>query len=294
MTTYTHINSNKRKSLLLIAVFFVLIAAIGYTLDYSQGIGGAFFVVLALIYASISAVIGYYTGDKIALWTSGAHPVSKEENQYVVRMVENLAITAGLPMPKVYVIPDDDINAFACGRDPKHASIAVTQGAITKLENEELEGVVAHELSHIGNYDIRYMTLVIVLVGTIMVLSDMFWRVRFIGGGGRGRNSGGGAIMLIGLALLILSPIFAQLIRLAVSRKREYLADASGALLTRYPEGLARALEKIGTQGARIERATHSTAHLYFANPLSSGFGNFFSTHPPVQKRIEALRNMGH
>jgi len=194
----------------------------------------------------------------------------------------------------VYLIPDEDINAFATGRDPKHASIAVTQGAIDKLENEELEGVIAHELSHIGNYDIRYMTLVIVLVGTVMVLSDIFWRTRFIGGRrSSSRDSGGSILLLVGLVLLILAPLFAELIRLAVSRKREYLADASGALLTRYPEGLARALEKIKNQGARIERATRSTAHLYIANPLSTGFGNLFSTHPPIDKRIAALRQIG-
>lgn len=292
MTTYTHIAANKRRSFVLILLFFVIIIAIGYTIDTLQG-GGVSWVLFALIYGIGSALAGYFSGDKIALWTSGAQPVTKEENPYLVRMVENLCITAGLPMPKVYVIPDEDINAFATGRDPRHASLAVTQGAIAKLENEELEGVIAHELSHIGNYDIRYMTLVIVLVGTIMVLSDFFWRVRFLGGGRDRNNQAGGIILIIGLALLILSPLFAELIRLAVSRKREYLADASGALLTRYPEGLARALEKIGQQGARIERATRSTAHLYFANPLSSGMASLFSTHPPLEKRITALRQMG-
>ncbi len=293
MTIYTHITSNKRRSLVLMLLFFAIIIGLGYTIDQIQGTGSWFWVVIALLYGIGSALVGYYSGDKIALWTSGAQPISKEENPYLVRMVENLAITSGLPMPKVYVIPDDDINAFATGRDPQHASLAVTQGAISKLENEELEGVIAHELSHIGNYDIRYMTLVIVLVGTVMVLSDMFWRVRFLGRGGNNRNNGaGGVILLIGVALLILSPLFAELIRLAVSRKREYLADASGALLTRYPEGLARALEKIAREGARIERATRSTAHLYFANPLSSGASSLFSTHPPIEKRIDALRKM--
>lgn len=293
MTTYTHISANKRKSFALIALFFVLIIGLGYAIDMIQGTGGMFWVIIALLYGIGSALVGYFSGDKIALWTSGAKPITKEQSPELVRMVENLAITAGLPMPKVYLIPDEDINAFATGRDPQHASLAVTHGALTKLENEELEGVIAHELSHIGNYDIRYMTLVIVLVGTIMVLSDMFWRVRFIGGS-RDRNSNaGGILLLIGVALLILSPLFAQLIRMAVSRKREFLADASGALLTRYPEGLARALEKIGSQGGRIERASKSTAHLYFANPLSTGIGGLFSTHPPVEKRIAALRAMG-
>ncbi|MFA6909323.1 MAG: M48 family metalloprotease [Patescibacteria group bacterium] len=294
-TTYTHIAANKRKSFILLLVFFAIIIGIGYTIDAVQGSGSWFWVIIALIYGIVSALVGYFSGDKIALWTSGAREITKEQNAYLYRMVENLAITTGLPTPKVFIIPDDDINAFATGRDPQHASIAVTQGAIQKLENEELEGVVAHELSHIGNYDIRYMTLVIVLVGTIMVLSDMFWRVRFFGGRGNNRDSGaGGIIAIVGIALLILSPIFAELIRLAVSRKREYLADASGALLTRYPEGLARALEKIKVQGARIERASKSTAHLYFANPLAGGATHLFSTHPPIDKRIATLREMGN
>lgn len=270
----------------------MILFGIGYLIDQVYGNGSWGWSFVAVIYATISALIGYYRGDKIALWTSGAIPITKEQNPYVIRMIENLAITAGLPMPKVFIIPDDDINAFATGRDPRHASIAVTKGAIEKLENEELEGVLAHELSHIGNYDIRYMTLVIVVVGTIIVLSDMFWRTRFIGRSNN-RNNGGGLILLIGLVMLILAPLFAELIKLAVSRKREYLADASGALLTRYPEGLARALEKINAQGARIERATKSTAHLYIANPLGGGFSKLFSTHPPIEDRVQRLRQMG-
>ncbi len=294
-TTYTHISANKRNSWILIIATFIVLIGIGYSIDYFEGSGSFAWVVIAFLYASVSALVGYFSGDKIALWTSGAQAVSKEQNSYLIRMVENLAITGGLPMPKVFVIPDDDINAFATGRDPQHASIAVTQGAISKLENEELEGVIAHELSHVGNYDIRYMTLVMVLVGTIMMLSDIFWRTRFIGRrSGGGRNNAGGIIFAIGLLLLILSPIFAQLIRLAISRKREYLADASGALLTRYPEGLARALEKIKIQGARIERASKSTAHLYIANPMATGgTSKLFSTHPPIDDRIKRLREMG-
>jgi heat shock protein HtpX len=294
-TIYTHIASNKRRSWILLIITFIVLIGIGYAIDQLEGGGAYFWIIIAFIYALISAMVGYYSGDKIALWTSGAVPITKEQNPYVIRMVENLAITSGLPMPKVFIIPDEDINAFATGRDPQHASLAVTQGAIQKLENEELEGVIAHELSHIGNYDIRYMTLIIVLVGTIMMLSDIFWRTRFIGGRRSSNDSGnaGGILMLIGLILLILSPLIAQLIRLAVSRKREYLADASGALLTRYPEGLARALEKIRDQGARIERATKSTAHLYIANPMGGGLSKLFSTHPPIDKRIAILRQMG-
>ncbi len=294
-TIYTNIASNKRRSILLLGLFFLIIIGLGYTIDLINGTGTYFWIIIALLYSVISALIGYYSGDKLALWTSGAIPVTKEQNPYIVRMVENLAITSGLPVPHVYIIPDEDINAFATGRDPQHASLAVTQGAINKLENEELEGVIAHEMSHIGNYDIRYMTLVIVLVGTIMVLSDMFWRTRFLGGRrGGSRDNAGNILFIIGILLLILSPLFAELIRMAVSRKREYLADASGALLTRYPEGLARALEKIRDQGARIERATKSTAHLYIANPMGSGFSKFFSTHPPIDDRISRLRQMGN
>jgi heat shock protein HtpX len=292
-TIYTHISSNKRRSTILLIISFVVVIAIGFAISQIEGSGGYIWVFVAFMYALISALVGYYSGDKLALWTSGAIPITKEENPYVVRMVENLAITSGLPVPKVYIIPDEDINAFATGRDPQHASLAITQGAIAKLANEELEGVLAHEMSHIGNYDIRYMTLVIVVVGTIMMLSDIFWRTRFIGGRRGGRDNGAMNILFaIGLVLLILSPLIAQLIKLAVSRKREYLADASGALLTRYPEGLARALEKIRDQGARIERATKSTAHLYFANPMGGGLSNLFSTHPPIDKRIAALRQM--
>lgn len=293
-TIYTHIASNKRRSVILLIISFAVLLAIGFAISQVQGSGGYIWVFFAFIYALISALVGYYSGDKIALWTSGAIQISKEENPYLVRMVENLAITTGLPTPKVFIIPDDDINAFATGRDPQHASLAVTQGALAKLENEELEGVLAHEMSHIGNYDIRYMTLVIVVVGTIIMLSDIFWRTRFLGGRRGGRDNGIYNILFaIGLVLLILSPIIAQLIKLAISRKREYLADASGVLLTRYPEGLARALEKIRDNGARIERSTKSTAHLYIANPLGGGFGNLFSTHPPIDKRITALRQMG-
>jgi len=286
-TIYTHINANKRRSWILILLSLVILIAIGYFLDQYYSEGGSFFMVIAALYATISALIGYYTGDKIALRMSGAMPITKESNPYVVRMVENLAITAGLPMPKVYIIPDPDINAFATGRDPAHASIAVTEGAVQKLENEELEAVIAHELSHIGNYDVRYMTLIIVIVGTIVILSDLFWRF------GRIRGGKNNPLLAIGLALLILGAIFAPLIKFAVSRRREYLADASGALLTRYPEGLAKALEKIRDHGSIIERANKSTAHLYIANPLSKGVFSLFSTHPPIDDRIARLRQMG-
>lgn len=280
---------------MLIAVYIAFITGVVYFLRTIYGYGIEF-VVMASAFSILMAMVSYYTGDKVALAVSGAHPVTKSDNPYIVNMVENLAITAGLPQPKVYVIQDPAINAFATGRDPSHASVAVTTGAIERLENEELEGVLAHELSHVGNYDIRVMTIVIIMVGIISILSDWFIRSQFwFGGRGRDRDSRGGnpALMIIGIALLILSPIIAELIKLAVSRKREFLADASGALLTRYPEGLARALEKIGAQNRPMASANNATAHLFFSSPFSAKkLTNLFSTHPPLEERIKRLRAM--
>ncbi|MBI4457409.1 M48 family metallopeptidase, partial [Candidatus Uhrbacteria bacterium] len=250
------------------------------------------FVTVAIVYSLFSALVGYYTGDKVALFSSGARAVTAQEAPQLVRMVENLCITVGMPMPKIHVIDDSSINAFATGRDPEHASIAVTTGAMQKLENEELEGVLAHELSHVRNYDIRVMTVVIVLVGIVSIMADMIFRVS-LRGGRRRDNDASGPLLLFGLALMIFAPLVAELIKLAVSRKREFLADASGALITRFPEGLARALEKIERDGGRLQRASAATAHLYIANPFRAGaFTALFSTHPPVKDRIEALRKM--
>jgi len=295
---YSQIDSNKRKTTLLIAVFFALITTIAYFVDryYQMGYG---LVVLALIFATISALISYYSGDKIALASTGAKQITKEDNLYVYRLVENLCITAGTPLPKVYIIDSPALNAFATGRDPEHASIALTTGIINALENEELEGVIAHELSHVKNYDIRLMMIVVVLVGTIALISQMFFRARLFGiGGGRRDNDReggqlGAIIMIVGLVLMILSPIIAQLIQLAISRKREYLADASGALLTRYPEGLARALEKISQSNTPLQTASAATAHLFISNPLKGkSVASLFSTHPPIEERIKKLREM--
>ncbi|MBU2229300.1 M48 family metallopeptidase [Patescibacteria group bacterium] len=295
---YKQIDSNKRKSIILIVLFVVIIGLVGWVFGELTEMG-YFGLILALIIAVLMSLYGYFSGDKVALWTSGAKPITKEQNPYVYRMVENLSITAGIAMPKIHVISDPAINAFATGRDPEHASIAVTSGAIEKLENEELEGVLAHEMSHIKNYDIRLMTLVIICVGVIALLSNWFFRISFFGG--RKSSRGGGQlqiiIMVIGLVLLIFAPIIAQLIKLAVSRKREFLADASGALLTRYPAGLANALEKI--EKVNVEpmlRANNSTAHLYISNPFGhkarKGLAKLFSTHPPVEERIKTLREM--
>lgn len=247
---------------------------------------------IAVIFSSVSALAGYYKGDKVALMSSGAKEIAKEDNPYVYRMVENMAITAGLPTPRVYIIDSPAMNAFATGRDPEHASIAVTTGLIGSLENEELEGVIAHELSHIKNYDIRLMTIVVVLVGMISLIADMFWRTS-LSGRRSSNNKSGGLFLIIGLILLILSPIIAEIIKLAISRKREYLADASGALLTRYPEGLAKALEKISESNVPLKRASSATAHMFIANPFKKkSIMNMFSTHPPAQDRIAKLRSM--
>ena len=261
-------------------------------MDYGYGMMG-----LAVVISFFMTLVSYFKGDKIALKSTGAKEIQKKDHPYVYRMIENLCITAGTPVPKVHIIDSPALNAFATGRDPKHASIALTTGIINTLENEELEGVIAHELSHIKNYDIRVMTIVVVLVGTIALISDMFFRMRFFGVGNRrsSNDSGksGGIIMIIGIVLLILSPIIAELIKLAVSRKREYLADASGALLTRYPEGLASALEKISTSSETLPHASAATAHLFISSPFKKkSISGLFSTHPPIEERVKQLRSM--
>jgi len=295
---YNQIDSNKRKTWLLMIVFLIVIVFLGWFFGrlYDFGYGG---LIAALIIAVMMNLFSYYNGDKVALAMSGAKLIQKSDNPYIYRMVENLCITAGAPLPKIHLINDPNINAFATGRNPERSSIAITTGAIEKLENEELEGVIAHELSHIKNYDIRLMTIVIICVGVITLLADFFLRANFIFGGRKSdRDNGqlGAILMIVGLVLAILSPIFAALIQLSVSRKREYLADASGVLLTRYPEGLARALEKIKNYNQPLKRANHATAHLYIANPFE-GVGKkitgLFSTHPPIEERVKRLRQIG-
>ena len=281
------------------AVFILVIVFLGWVFSKLTEFGYAG-LVMAVIIAVLMSLFSYYGGDRVALWTAGAKgPIQKSDNPYVYRLVENLGIAAGLPLPKIYIIADETINAFACGRDPAHASIALTEGAIQKLENEELEGVIAHELSHIKNYDIRLMTIVIVLVGIIALISDWFLRIQFYGGGKRNNDRQGGQLqvilLILGVILLILSPLIAKIIQLAISRKREFLADASGALLTRYPEGLARALEKISAQTKPLKRANNATAHLYIANPFGKNkhlLYKLFATHPPIEERIKALQSM--
>lgn len=297
---YKQIDSNKRKTALLIAIFIAVVMLVGWAFaQYSEF--GYPSLVIAGFFSVFTALGGYYKGDKVALAASGAKgPIKQADNPYVYRMLENLTITAGMPMPKLYIIPDKSINAFATGRNPEHASIAVTTGAIEKLENEELEGVLAHELAHVKNYDILLMTVVLVLIGLLALLADWFFRIQFWGGDNkRGSGSGDGKaqgiLMIVGLVLLILSPIIGQLIQLAISRKREFLADASGSLLTRYPEGLARALEKISSESMPMKRANNATAHLFISTPFGRtkhAFSKLFATHPPIEQRVAALRKM--
>lgn len=287
---YSQIDANKRKTWFLIIIFVAFVIGLGFALQAWAGTGPESLVIAGLI-SLVMSFSSYYAGDKIALSTSGAKQITKEDNPYVFRMVENLCITAGIPEPKVYIIDSPALNAFATGRDPKHASIALTTGIISALENEELEGVIAHELSHVQNYDIRVMTVVIVLVGLVSLLAQ--WFLRF---GGRGRDSdskGGNLFAIVAIVLMLLSPIIAELIKLAVSRKREYLADASGSLLTRYPEGLARALEKIQASSTPLASASTATAHLFISNPFKGkSVSSLFSTHPPIADRIAKLRGM--
>lgn len=295
---YEQISANKRKTWFLISLFSVVIVLLGYAFGLWAGdvFSGIFIAVIASV---IMTLVGYYKGDSVALAASHAQPIEKQNNPELYRLVENLAITAGLPMPKIYVIQDPAMNAFATGRDPKHASVAVTTGLLEALDRQELEGVLAHELSHIGNYDIRVMTIVVVLVGVILLLSDWMTRSFFFGRGNRDNdnNSSAGIMLIVGIALAILSPIFAELIKLAISRQREYLADASAALLTRYPDGLVRALEKISAQDRPLTHANHATAHLFLANPfdphVTKKFEQLFSTHPPIEERIARLKKAG-
>lgn len=301
MLTYTEINRNKTYSVLLIFIFLIIIIGLGFFAAQIYGSPGLLYI--AVIFSSVSALISYYFADQITLSISGAHEIDLKSNQELYRVVENLTIAAGLPMPRVYIIDDSAMNAFATGRDPKHAVVCVTSGLLARMNKTELEGVLAHELSHVGNYDIRFMTLVVVLVGIITLLADWMLRASFFGGRRRSNNDGniGLILMLVGLLFTILSPIVAMLIQLAVSRKREYLADASGALLTRYPEGLASALEKIAADTEPLEAANKATAHLYIANPFKgedgkskNWFASLFDTHPPIEDRIKRLREMGH
>ena len=295
---YDRIGTNKRQTWIMMAIFVLAAGGFATLIGYVAGlpIAASPFIVGALI---VYAMFSYYASAGVALAVSSAHAATREDEPELYRVVENLSIGSGLPMPKVYVIEDSAPNAFATGRDPKHASVTATRGLLDKLDKPELEAVIAHEISHVGNYDIRVMTITVVLVGVIALLADLFMRWTWFGSGSRSSNKDrGGAfaiLVVVAIILAILAPIAARVIQLAISRQREYLADASGALLCRNPDALARALEKISADPEPLEVANKATAHLYFSNPLrehASFLNNLFSTHPPVEERIRLLRAM--
>lgn len=286
---YSQITANKRKTWLLIAIACAVIVVLSVAFGAAYDVDPGSSVVIGTVFATIYSLFSYYFSDKIALSVNGAKQIQKSDAPEIWNIVENLCIADGLPMPKVYIMDDASPNAFATGRDPQHASIAFTTGLLAILDKQELEGVTAHELSHVKNYDLRVMTIVVVLVGAIMIMSNIFLHARF---GGK-KNDGLFAFVIIGIVLSILSPLFAELIKLAVSRQREYLADASAALLTRFPEGLASALEKISRANVPMQNANKATAHLFIANPFGNKAKALFSTHPPAEERIKRLREMG-
>ncbi len=297
-TLYTQADSNIRKTWFLITGFLVFVIAIGWLFGYlldNQGI-----VFIAIIFSVLTSFASYWYSDKIVLSMARAAPVEHNDNPELYHVVENLCITAGLPLPKIYIIPEQQPNAFATGRDAKHAVIAVTQGLLQRLDKSELQGVLAHELSHIGNKDMLLSTVAVILAGIVAMASNLFLRMSFWGGGRRNSDDdkGAGALLaILGIIAAILAPIAATLIQLAISRKREFLADADGALLTRYPEGLAKALQKISADLTPMATANTATSHLYISSPFKGKqagdwFVKLFSTHPPVQDRIKALRDI--
>lgn len=298
INVYEQVDRNRRRSILIVAAFILFVGTVGYILSRALGFGlsGAG---IALILAGIMSFSSYYWGDKIILSLSRARPADRERDFHFFTVAENLAMAAQIPKPKLYVIDDSAPNAFATGRDPEHAVVCATTGLLEKLDRSELEGVVAHELSHIRNYDTRLMAIVVILVGTVTLLADFFLRATVWGGRRRGKAAQAQAVFFfVGLILALLSPIIARLIQLAISRRREFLADASGVMLTRYPEGLARALGKIAADPEPLEVANKATAHLYIENPLKAHhdrigwFASLFNTHPPAEERIKALRAM--
>ena len=292
-TLYTHQEENVAKTWILMAGFFGVVMALGWAISYYFNNPGI--LLFAVLFAVGTNVFAYWNSDKVVVAMAGAKPADPVQYRDLHNIVENLAITAGLPKPRVYIIDDRAPNAFATGRDKEHAVVAVTTGLLNTMERTELEGVLAHELSHIGNRDMLVSTVAVVLVGFVTLASDFFLRSTFLGGGGNDRdNKGNPVLAIIAVALIVLAPIIATLMQLAISRKREFLADASGALLTRYPEGLANALRKIGAYSQPMRRANNATAHLYISNPFGPGtktsaLAKLFMTHPPIEERIKAL-----
>lgn len=296
-TLYTQQTHNIRKTWLLMAGFLVMVIAIGYGVSWYMG--NPFILYLAVVFALVMNVVSYWQSDKVVLKMTGAKRVEKADYPELYNVVENLAITTGLPMPKVYVMEDPAPNAFATGRNPEHAVVAATTGLLNILERNELEGVMAHEMAHIGNRDMLVMTVAVVLAGFVAIVADLLMRSMLFGGGDRD-NRGNAIIMILGLVGIILAPLAAKLIQLAVSRRREYLADTTGALTTRYPEGLASALEKISQYSRPMRKASHATAHLFISDPfgqagprsLTQKISGLFATHPPAAERIARLRRM--
>jgi heat shock protein HtpX len=294
---------NRRNSLFLIVCFLAFVTVFGYVIGYAwigDPVGALFGLALAFVVGIISGLATYYGGDRIVLAASRAKEVTHEDAPVLFNVVEEMAIAGGLPMPKVYIIEDSAPNAFATGRDPEHASVTVTSGLLNKLNRDELQGVIAHEMSHVGNYDIRYAMLVGILVGMTVLISDFFLRGLWFGGGRGGRREGGGGniqliMLIIAIVLAILAPLFARLLQLSISRQREYLADATAVQLTRNPKGLADALQKISGDREVLEVANRATAHLYIVNPIKrfeKRSKGLFSTHPPIEERIKVLRAM--
>lgn len=303
VNVYEQVADNQRKSLFIVIAFVAFIALTAYVLVQGLGLDPSW-LGIALIFAGFSTLGSYYFSDKIILGLSGAHPADPNEDRVLYSVTENMARVARVPLPKLYILEDPALNAFATGRDPEHAAIAVTRGLLNRLNRTQLEGVVGHEISHVVDYDTRLMSIVTILVGFVAIITDWFWRASFWGIGGRRRNddrdSEGGQLQLIlfivGIVLAILAPFIATLIKLAISRRREFLADASSAKLTRYPEGLIQALQIISEDPVPLKSASTATAHLYISNPFKDGKGigqsitNLFNTHPPIEERIAALQ----
>jgi len=292
---YTHAESNTRKTWLYLTFFLVFIILIGWAISWA--IDSSVILIFAVVFSIATSFFSYWYSDKIVLFLTRAKEIKKEDSPELYRLVENLCITAGLPLPKIYILEEQQLNAFATGRDPKRGVIAVTRGLLNRLDRTELEGVIAHELSHIGNRDVLLSTIVVVLVGIIVLITDFFLRLS-LWGRGSNRERGNNAIAFaVVLFLAILAPILANLMKLAISRKREFLADASGALLTRYPDGLARALEKISRDSIPLRVANDATSHLFLDNPFKNQeakmwLHKLFLTHPPMEERIAALRGL--
>lgn len=294
-TLYTQQDSNVRKTWFLITIFLVVIIGVGFV--FSRAYDNPAILYIAIVFSLVMNFASYWWSDKIVLSMTGARLAEHDTHRDLYHVVENLAITAGLPMPKVYIIEDLAPNAFATGRDKNHAVVAVTSGLLGILNKTELEGVIAHELSHIKNYDIRLMMVVIICVSITTLLANWFFRFSFFGDRRSNRNNGsmGLIFILLGIVMAILSPLAAKIIQLSISRKREFLADASAALLTRYPEGLARALEKIAANPQPMIKANKAIAHLYFSSSFGAKkgwFSHMFSTHPPIEERVNALRQI--